>query len=125
MKKRAFLLIDVQKNMFDPPGVVGANELFPRWQGLLQEARTNGDVVIHVQHCGDERWDDAPGKDGWQIHPAVAPHPGEPPDDARHPRPEDVMLAAAVQPGDGEHPVDQDPGSNMQAHRGEYNIMGV
>jgi nicotinamidase-related amidase len=77
MPQRALLLMDVQMNMFEPPGVDRAAELLVLFRQLLDAARNKGIQVIHVQNCGAKGGADEPGTPGWQIHPSVAPYPGE------------------------------------------------
>lgn len=77
MSERALLLMDVQVNMFDPPGVDRAAELLVLFRQLLAAARGKRIQVIHVQDCGPKGGADEPGTLGWQIHPDVAPQPGE------------------------------------------------
>jgi nicotinamidase-related amidase len=78
MTKQALLIIDVQNCMFDPTAPVYNHEaLLTNVHGLLDRARANATPVIYVQHCGPEGAPHAPGLPGWEIHPAVAPQPGE------------------------------------------------
>lgn len=82
----ALVVIDVQEAMFlqpapphDGPGVVG------RIAGLLARARTDGVPVWYVQHDSGPGDDFERGTPGWQIHAPVAPLPGEPIVEKRHP----------------------------------------
>jgi nicotinamidase-related amidase len=76
--KTALLLIDIQQAMFRPEEICHAPEaLIGRAADMLARARGAGVPVYHVQHC-EETGPFKPGGTHWQIHPAVAPHPGEP-----------------------------------------------
>lgn len=70
----ALVVIDVQN------GVVGEayhlDEVLSNINLLLSGARNSGTPVIYVQH--NERGGMEPGMPAWQIHPAIAPHDGEP-----------------------------------------------
>lgn len=77
MGKRALLVIDVQRNMFDEPAVARADAVLRLIGDLLGKARRAGVPVVYVQHCGGPDEVDAPGAPGWQIHPAIAPQAGE------------------------------------------------
>ena len=78
-EKTALLLVDIQNDYWLPPRE--PRDRFVRSvQALLELARESGTLVVHVQHARRE-----PGKGGFQqgtpgfeIHPAVAPVPGEP-----------------------------------------------
>jgi nicotinamidase-related amidase len=78
-EKTALLLVDVQNDYWLPPRE--PRDRFVRTaQALLELARESGMLVVHVQHARRE-----PGKGGFQqgtrgfeIHPSVAPMPGEP-----------------------------------------------
>jgi nicotinamidase-related amidase len=77
----ALLVIDVQVGMFTDPA-------YPPYQGeallanlstLLEKARSAGVPVIYVQHSdGSPQEPLWPESEGWPIHPAIAPQPGEP-----------------------------------------------
>jgi nicotinamidase-related amidase len=74
----ALLIIDVQMVMFaenDP--VYQGEALLAKLKSLLAKARAAGTPVIYVQHS-EKNSDLAEGSPGWQIHPAIAPLPGEP-----------------------------------------------
>lgn len=70
----ALLLIDVQVGLVEECQV--GDELLGRLAGLVGKARAAGTPVVFVQHE-----EDFPtmrhGASGWQVHPAVAPLPGE------------------------------------------------
>lgn len=75
----ALLVIDVQVAMFaeevqphDTP------QMFANIRTLINGARENGSPVIYVRHEHARYAPMMRGADGWQIHPAVAPEPGDP-----------------------------------------------
>jgi nicotinamidase-related amidase len=77
--KTALLIIDAQCNMLEGRyAVVDAGDVLRVLGRLLADARHAGAPVVHVQHDGPAGAVDEPGTEGWQIHPALAPGPGEP-----------------------------------------------
>jgi nicotinamidase-related amidase len=79
---RGLVIIDIQKDYF-PGGrmeLVGADAAAGRARELLTAFRESQEPVFHVQHV----WDApdapffAPGTEGAEIHPDVAPDEGEP-----------------------------------------------
>jgi nicotinamidase-related amidase len=79
---RALLIVDIQKDYF-PGGrmeLVGAEAAAGRARELLAAFRSSGEPVFHIQHV----WNApdapffAPGTEGVEIHPFVAPEAGEP-----------------------------------------------
>jgi nicotinamidase-related amidase len=65
---RALMLIDVQRNMLEPPTPVpSAAPVRDALQDLLLRARQAGALVIHVQNDGPPGDPDEPGTDGWQL----------------------------------------------------------
>jgi streptothricin hydrolase len=65
---RALMLIDVQRNMLEPPTPVpAAAAIREALQDLLLRARGAGALVIHVQNDGPPGEPDEPGTDGWQL----------------------------------------------------------
>ncbi len=65
---RALMLIDVQRNMLEPPTPVpAAASIREALQDLLLRARGAGALVIHVQNDGPPGEPDEPGTDGWQL----------------------------------------------------------
>lgn len=79
---RVLLLIDIQLDYF-PGGrhpLVGPDEAAAAASRLLERWREQGAPIVHVQHVWDAP--DAaffrPGTPGIEIHPSVAPRPGEP-----------------------------------------------
>lgn len=65
---RALMLIDVQRNMLEPPAPVpSAASTREALHDLLLRARREGALVIHVQNDGSPGDPDEPGTDGWQL----------------------------------------------------------
>ena len=65
---KALMLIDVQRNMLEPPTPVpSAATTRQALQDLLLRARQAGALVIHVQNDGAAGEPDEPGTDGWQL----------------------------------------------------------
>ena len=65
---RALMLIDVQRNMLEPPTPVpAAASIREALQDLLLRARGAGALVVHVQNDGPPGEPDEPGTDGWQL----------------------------------------------------------
>lgn len=84
--KTALLIIDAQMAMFvenDP--VYQSEALLEKLCQLITRARKAGVPVIYVQHNTGQGGDLAYGSPAWQIHPAVAPFPGEVVVHKRHP----------------------------------------
>jgi nicotinamidase-related amidase len=76
--KTALLMIDIQQAMFGPDEICHQPErILANAGGLLARARAAGTPVYFVQHCEAEGGF-VPRSAGWQIHPKVAPRPGEP-----------------------------------------------
>ena len=78
---RALLIVDIQKDYF-PGGrmeLVGAEAASRRARVLLDAFRSSGEPLFHVQHLfeGDDAPFFAPGTEGAEIHPEVAPAEGE------------------------------------------------
>ncbi|MFF2271980.1 cysteine hydrolase family protein [Agromyces sp. NPDC058136] len=78
---RALLIIDIQQDYFagGRHPLVGPEEAAAQASRLLSAWRERGEPVVHVQHIWDAP--DAaffrPGTPGVEIHPSVAPLPGE------------------------------------------------
>jgi nicotinamidase-related amidase len=72
----ALVVIDAQI------GVVGEayrhDEVLDNINLLLDRARTSGTPVIYIQHNEPKGGELEPGMPKWPIHPAIAPHDGEP-----------------------------------------------
>jgi streptothricin hydrolase len=65
---RALMLIDVQRNMLEPPAPVpSAASIRAALEDLLLKARQTGAFVVHVQNDGPPGEPDEPGTDGWQL----------------------------------------------------------
>ena len=63
------LLIDLQRNMLEPPEQVpGAAQLIGLVDGLLERARAAGAGVVHVRNNGAEEELDFPGTPGWELY---------------------------------------------------------
>lgn len=74
--KTALLLVDVQRNMLEPPTPVpGAPAIRAAIEQLLLDARSRGAVVVHVQNDGGSGDPDEPGTSGWEL--AFEPAEGE------------------------------------------------
>ena len=62
------LLIDLQRNMLEPPEPVPvARDLIVLVHGLLERARAVGAAVVHVRNNGGEGEPDFPGSPGWEL----------------------------------------------------------
>ena len=65
---RALMLIDVQRNMLEPPTPVpSAASVRDALEDLLLRARQANALVVHVQNDGPAGEVDEPGTDGWQL----------------------------------------------------------
>jgi nicotinamidase-related amidase len=77
MTNPVLLLIDVQRNMLEPPTPApDADRVGPAIAEVLRQARDSGATVIHVRNNGSEDDPDAPGSVGWEL--VHAPRDGEP-----------------------------------------------
>jgi nicotinamidase-related amidase len=77
-RNTALLMIDIQNAMFGPDEICHEPErMLAKAGDLLTRARAAKVPVYFVQHCESEGGF-KPGSAGWQIHPAIAPKPGEP-----------------------------------------------
>jgi nicotinamidase-related amidase len=62
------LLVDVQKNMLEPPAPVpDADAAGQAIKDLLGRARSAGTTVIHIRNNGGDGDPDAPGTPGWEL----------------------------------------------------------
>lgn len=73
----ALLILDAQRNMFDPETVYQADSLLSRVEALIHRARAAGAPVIFARHNGDPGEANAPHSTGWEFHPRLAPLPSE------------------------------------------------
>jgi nicotinamidase-related amidase len=74
---KALFVIDVQNCFFkgDWP-IPNADEFLAKVSNKVEATRAAGDVsIIWVQNDGEEPWDDAPGRFGWQL--VLEPQDGE------------------------------------------------
>ena len=63
------LLIDLQRNMLEPPEQIpGAARLIDLVDALLERARAAGASVVHVRNNGAEEELDFPGTPGWELY---------------------------------------------------------
>ncbi|MEO6390307.1 MAG: cysteine hydrolase family protein [Pyrinomonadaceae bacterium] len=75
-EKTALVVIDVQVGVVDWPTLGPEGEaVLANINTLLKQARATGVPVIYVQ---DNDMGSPVGSPEWQIHPAIAPQPGEP-----------------------------------------------
>ncbi len=87
-KRTALLVIDLQRAMFETDGIPPIDRgdtLLATVQGLIAGARQAAIPVVYVRHDGGAGDELEAGTPGWQIHPALAPHPGEAVVDKRTP----------------------------------------
>ncbi|GAA3143775.1 hypothetical protein GCM10010466_38500 [Planomonospora alba] len=71
---QVLLLIDVQRNMLEPPAPVpGARAVSEAIDVLLKRARAAGAPVVFVRNNGPEDEPDAPGTPGWELAREVLP----------------------------------------------------
>jgi nicotinamidase-related amidase len=74
----AFVVVDLQNAIVDGEEQAHRpDELLQTVAGLLAEARSANVPVIFVQHTHARYEPLMEGNPGWQIHPAIAPLPGE------------------------------------------------
>jgi len=72
------LVIDLQRGMFmDTQKPYDGDGVLARTASLLERARRRGVPVLHVQHDGGPGDPLAKPGPGFEIHPDVAPRPGE------------------------------------------------
>lgn len=65
----ALFVVDVQQWGFAPyeGRLPDADDLLPRLEARLEEARAAGWTIVHVQNDGEEPWPDAPGGILWPL----------------------------------------------------------
>ena len=78
----ALVVVDVQVAVIsgvegEPPAFREA-ETLEQIQTLIDKARAAEAPIVYVQHESAEWPPMRPGADGWQIHPAITPKPGDP-----------------------------------------------
>jgi nicotinamidase-related amidase len=62
------LMIDVQRNMLQPPlPVPAAQQVGAVIRDVLDQARAAGAQVVHVRNNGPDDAPDAPGSEGWEL----------------------------------------------------------
>lgn len=70
----ALLLVDVQRNMLEPPEPVpDAAPVGDAVARVLEQARTADALVVHIRNNGEEGDPDLPGSPGWELVHAVRP----------------------------------------------------
>ena len=69
----ALLVIDGQRNMFEPDPVYQGDVVRNNIRSLIYRARAEKVPIIYMQNCGDPGEPDEPGTTGWVIHPELAP----------------------------------------------------
>lgn len=81
MTAKALILVDIQNDYFDGGAWVLPNMTAAAGNAarLLAAARQSGDLVIHIRHESTRPGSTffLPGTVGAEIHPSVAPRPGE------------------------------------------------
>lgn len=71
----ALLVIDMQVALVE--GAYQASATVECVAALIAKARAGGTPVVFIQHDHERYTPMIPGAPGWQIHPALAPAPGE------------------------------------------------
>jgi nicotinamidase-related amidase len=78
IERKCVLVLDVQAAMFELPRPLHDGAALLETIGhLLDSARTVQSVIAYAQHCGVDGSRFRRGGDGWRVHPAVAPRPGD------------------------------------------------
>ena len=82
----ALLIIDLQAGSFTEvePAYDGQG-LLERVRTLIDQCRAKGVPIVYIQHCGGKGDPDEVGTPGWEIHPRIAPHSGDPVVQKRNP----------------------------------------
>src|ERR1039458_3309229 len=75
MAATALLIIDVQLAMID--GAHRGDQVVTAIADMAERARAVDAPVVYLQHCHDRYPPMMKGAEGWPIHPAVAPRPGD------------------------------------------------
>ena len=73
----ALVIIDAQVAIIGSPDVYDGDAVLRRIASLLAAARAAGTPIFFVQHDHATFLPLMPGHPGWEIHPAIAPKPGE------------------------------------------------
>jgi nicotinamidase-related amidase len=79
-KNTALVVVDVQNIMFEEPGydLYRKDEVLGVIRGLIRAAREKDVPVVYVQHTTEGIGSQfEKGSHNWQVHPAIAPEPGE------------------------------------------------
>ena len=72
----ALLVIDAQRNMFEPPpGAHASPALLLRLVRLIKRARRAGTPIVFVRNTGRAGDPDEPGTVGWELHPGLGVRP--------------------------------------------------
>ena len=71
----ALLVIDMQVSLVE--GAYEQQAVLDCIASLLADARASGTPIIYIQHDHATYEPMKPGTPGWEIHPAIAPAPGE------------------------------------------------
>ncbi|HEY5933576.1 MAG TPA: cysteine hydrolase family protein [Kofleriaceae bacterium] len=75
---RALLVVDVLVGIFElPVPLHQPDEFLATVRSLVERARRNGVPVIYIHHVGRPGSPLAHGMPGREIHPAIAPRPGD------------------------------------------------
>jgi nicotinamidase-related amidase len=70
----ALLLVDVQRNMLEPPTPIpGAAHIAATITAALTRARASGDIIVHIRNNGSVEDPDAPNTPGWELVHDVRP----------------------------------------------------
>jgi nicotinamidase-related amidase len=80
LNRMAFVVIDLQSGMFNGERIApldAGEALLERTQTLLRMVRRAGMRVIYVRHAGPAGHLLEQGTSNWQIHPSIAPLPGD------------------------------------------------
>lgn len=72
----ALLVVDVQHQAVQN-GPYEVDAVMRNIASLIAACRSAGVDVIYVQHDGEPGSDEEPGSEGWEIHAAIRPEPGE------------------------------------------------
>lgn len=76
MNDTALVIIDTQVGLIE--SAYKGKEVLDNINVLLKQARATQTPIVYIQHDGPKGDSLEPGTVGWAIHPAIAPHEGEP-----------------------------------------------